>query len=86
MQYDYRSPAALYFSFENILDLKTPVSQLITDAHANAFNFICIPLTTALFNERWKRTYDNYSSSSNDTSGRHDFCFQLGEVNITRLG
>lgn len=81
MQYDYKTPAALFYSPRQLSQLKTSVLQLITDAHTKAFNFVCLPLTTSSWHERWK-----HSADKENLLQETNFSFRLDEVNITRLG
>lgn len=84
MLYDYKTPAALFYSPRQLFQSKTSVLQLIADAHAKAFNFVCVPLTTSSWHERWKRSANKLSSEENLLQ-EANFSFGLDDVNITRL-
>ncbi|GJJ08558.1 hypothetical protein Clacol_002776 [Clathrus columnatus] len=92
MQYDYQAPAALYYlpdeKPEQTSAFKTRVLGFIDDAHSKAFNFACVPLTTSAWRERWMQLRRNATKKTapDVELWRQNPCFQLNEVNVTRLG
>ncbi|KAG1771016.1 PRMT5-domain-containing protein [Suillus occidentalis] len=46
---------------------KTPVLKLIRESHAKGYDFVCLPLTTPKWRERWRNMCIVPSASANDT-------------------
>jgi type II protein arginine methyltransferase len=76
---------------------KTPVLKLIKESHAKGYDFICIPLTTPKWRERWRNMCIVPSASTDGTeetatieqqaeAWRKAPSFLLEEVTISRLG
>jgi protein arginine N-methyltransferase 5 len=76
---------------------KTPVLKLISESHAKGYDFVCLPLTTPKWRERWRNMCIVPSASTDDTdenataeqqaeAWRKAPSFLHEEVTISRLG
>jgi protein arginine N-methyltransferase 5 len=103
MQYDSKASAAIHYSLseippDSVSSERSPVQMVIANAHANAYHYVCIPLTNEKWHNRWREMCNKDENKfSEDQHGherhmkdtelwRDSAAFRREEVVISRLG
>jgi type II protein arginine methyltransferase len=99
MQFECKALTALHHTLSDVTHFdssaeKTPLQTLVANAHAKAYNYICVPLTNENWRSRWREMcVTNGEQGSKDMSieqraeeWRDGGGFKQDEVLITRLG
>ncbi|KAF8515395.1 PRMT5-domain-containing protein [Hysterangium stoloniferum] len=102
MQYDSKAAAAIHYSLSeipphNVSSEQSSVQMLVANAHANAYHYVCIPLTNEKWQKRWREMCGKHGDNISEDQHDHDqrirgaelwrdsTAFRREEVVISRL-